>query len=401
MDDPAPGGPLTGVRVLDIAVLLASPFAAALLGDFGAEVIKVELPGSGDGLRRFPPFADDVSLHFAATGRNKKAITLDLRAPRGRELFLRLLAQSDVVVENFLPGTLESWGLSEDVLREVHPGLVLLRISGYGQTGPYRMRHGFGTTCQAISGLTYLSGYPDRPPVNPPYSQADYIAGLFGALGVMFALYHRDARGGRGQTIDLGLYEGTFRLLEFLPAEYLKLGILRERTPGPLSGAPVGIYQTADGKWVVVTVSADRIFQRFCQAIGRPELAEDPRYATNDRRAEHREDLDGITQEWVGARPLATVVAALDGAGVPTSPVYSIADIVTDPQYQARENIVTAEDPRIGPVPMPNVVPRLSRTPGSVRRAAPRVGEHNEEVYCGLLGLGRAELETLRAERVV
>lgn len=395
-------GPLKGMRILDIATMIASPFATALLAEFGAEVIKVELPGKGDGLRQFPPFYEGISLHFAVTSRNKKSITLDLRQPTGQEIFKRLVAVSDAVAENFVPGTLEGWGLGYDELRKVNPRLVMVRISGYGQTGPYRHKHGFGTTCQALSGLTYITGYPDRPPLNPPFSLADYIAGLFAAWGTMMALYHRDARGGgQGQEIDVGLYEGVFRLLEFLAPEYDKLGLVRERVPVPQGAAPIGTYPTQDQKWVVITVSTDPVFVRLARAMGQEALAQDPRFVTNARRVENRDAVNALVGRWAASCPLAEIMQRCDQWGVPASPVHSIADIFRDPQFQARANILEVADPALGRVKMPGVVPKLSLTPGAVAWGAPRLGQHNEEIYGQLLGLSPEEVKALQAQGVI
>jgi len=395
--------PLQGLRVLDIASVLASPFAAALLGDYGAEVIKVELPGTGDTLRYLAPFDRGVSLWFNSVGRNKRSITLDMRKPQGKEILKRLVAVSDVVCENFRPGTLEGWGLGYDVLSEVNPGLVMLRVSGYGQTGPAAPKAGFGMTAGAFAGLTYITGHPDGAPESPPFSLSDYVAGIFGALGVMTALYYRDGRRReRGQVVDVALYEAVFRMLEYMPGEYAKLGIVRERRGNRLGMAvPVGIYRTGDGKWVAMTCSTDRVFVRLAEAMGRPELAQDPRFDSNPHRIQNQDECDAIVTEWIGARSAQEVYRILDEAGVPVGPVNSMADIMVDPQFKAREDIVTVQHPIIGEVPVPNVVPKFSRTPGRVRSAAPLLGEHNEEVYCGLLGMSTAELAALKQAGVI
>ncbi|MBI3967575.1 MAG: CoA transferase [Chloroflexi bacterium] len=391
-------GPLAGLRVLDIAAFLAAPFSASILADFGADVIKVELPGMGDGLRKFPPFKNSTSLHFNVMARNKRSLTLDLRDPVGKELFLRLVEKADLVTENFLPGTLEKWGLGYDVMKARNPRIVVIRVSGYGQTGPNSKLYGFGTSSQAFSGLTYLSGYPDRPPVTSPISLADYIAGLFAVIGALTAVYERDvAKSDLGQEVDVSLYEGLFRLMDFHPAEYQQLGIVRERTPVPRSSAPLGMFAAKDGHWLVLSVSSDSVFDRLAEALGRAELAKDPRFYTNQVRVENREAIEAIVVEWFGQRTRDEILEELNRAGVPVSPVYNIADIMEDEHYQARENVVVVEDPVLGPVAMPNAVPRLSRTPGEVRTTAPLLGQHSAEVLSEWLGLSQAQIDEIQA----
>ena len=397
-----PRGPLVGLRVLDLSTMIAAPFGAALLGDLGAEVIKVELPGSGDGLRGLAPFWEGRSLYWASLARNKKSITLDMRTARGRELLLRLVAISDVVMEAFRPGTLERWGLGYDALEGANPDVVLVRCSGYGQDGPYRDKAGFGTPATALSGLTYITGFPDRPPISWPIALADYLAGLFGALAALAALRDRDYRGAGGQSVDVSLYESVFRLLEPIVAEYGKLGQVRERS-GFRTGtsAPVGTYATRDGRWMVLSVSNERIWQRCAAAIGHPELVDDARFTTNADRVANADALDAYVAGWFAAHDAADAQAILDEAGVPVCPINSMADVFADPHVAARGNIVAVEDPVVGPVPMPNVVPKFSETPGAVRHTGPALGEHNDAVYHGLLGLDEATLADLRAEGVI
>ncbi len=397
-----PQGLLTGVRVLDIASVLAAPFATALLGDFGADVIKVEQPGVGDSMRNLGPFYQGTSLWFTVTSRNKKSVTLDMRKPKGQEIIKELVSLSDVVAENFRPGTLEEWNLGYEAFKKVNPRIVMLSISGYGQTGPYREKAGFGMTCQAFSGLTYISGYPDKPPLNPAFSLADYVSGIFGALSIMTALYRRDALGGNvGQQIDLGLYEAIFRMMEFLPAEYQKLGRVRERTGHPVGAMPVNIYQTSDGRWMALTCSTDRVFVRLARAMGQPELATDPRFDTNPRRVENGEAINSIVAKWVRDRTFQQAQQELDEAGVPISLVCSIADIFENPQYKARENIIEVEDPVIGPVKMPGVVPKFSLNPGRVISTAPTLGQHNDEIYGGILGYSQEQIFFLKNGGVI
>jgi formyl-CoA transferase len=398
----APTGPLVGLRVLDLSTMIAAPFGAALLADLGAEVIKVELPGTGDTLRALNPFWQGQSLYWASLARNKKSITLDMRTPRGRDLLLRLVARSDVVTENFRPGTLERWGLGYDRLKAANPDVVLVRVSGYGQSGPYRDKAGFGTPATALAGLTYITGYPDRPPVNWPIAIADYLAGLVAALSALAALRDRDVRKQGGQWVDVSLYESVFRLLEVIVAEYGKLGQVRERT-GHRTGitAPVGTFRSGDGHWMVLSVSNERIWDRFCTAIGRPDLVDDPRFRSNAERVANIDELDALVGAWFAEHDAREIQALLDDAGVPICPINSMADVFADPHVAAREDIVVVEDPRVGPVPMPNVVPRFSETPGAVRHTGPALGEHNDDVYGGLLGLDQDARDALRAEGVI
>jgi formyl-CoA transferase len=379
--------------------MIAAPYGASLLADFGADVIKVEQPGSGDASRALLPQVEGVSVRWASLNRNKRCVTLDLRTDAGRDLFLRLVAESDLIIENFRPGTLDRWGLDYETLKRANPHVIVVHISGYGQTGPYRELAGFGTPATAFSGVTYLMGHPDRPPVSPPFSLADYVAGMTGALAAMMALYHRDTnREDEGQEIDVSLYEPLFRMLEFLVAEYDINGTVRERTPFVSAGAsPSGTYQTQDGHWVVLVTSTERTWQRLPAAIGRPELLDDQRFAANADRVRHNEILDAILVDWFAGLPYAEAKARLDAAGCPVSLVYSIRDIFNDPHYQERENVVVVHHPTLGSLKMPGVVPKFSRTPGAVAFAGPEHGEHNDQIFTGLLGLTPAEIERLRA----
>jgi formyl-CoA transferase len=395
-------GPLTGFRVLDIATMIAAPFGAALLADFGAEVIKLELPATGDALRHVAPMYEERSLYWSVLGRNKCSITLDLHAARGRELFLALVKRSDVVLENFRPGTLERWKLSYETMRAANPDIVLVRVSGYGQDGPYRDKAGFGTPAAAIGGLTYITGFPDRPPISVPIALADYLAGLFAALGATTALLERERNRQGGQWVDVSLYESVFRLLEAVVPAYGKNGQVRERQ-GNRTGqsSPIGSYGTSDGHYMVLSVSTDRVWQRMTEAMGHPEWASDPRMLGNPQRTAHADYVDALVGGWFAEHTAQDAQRILDDAGVPVSPIYSIADIFQDPQYQARGDIIAPEDPAIGPVPMPAVLPRFSRTPGSVRFVGPPLGTHNKDIYGGLLGLSESELADLHAEGVI
>src|SRR5215831_15211074 len=395
-------GPLTGFRILDIATMIAAPFGAALLGDMGAEIIKVEVPGAGDTLRHVAPMSADRSLYWSVLGRNKCSITLDLRVPRGRALLLELVKHSDALVENFRPGTLERWDLSYETLKATNPDIVLVRVSGYGQDGPYRDKAGFGTPAAAMGGLTYITGFPDRPPLSVPIALADYLAGLFGALGALMALLDRERNGRGGQWVDVSLYESVFRLLEAVVPAYGKNGLVRERM-GNRTGqsSPIGSYATADGRYMVLSVSTDRVWRRMIEAMGHPEWADDPRFASNPARTAHANEVDTAVGGWFARHSAAEAQRILDEAGVPVSPIYSIADIFSDAHYRARQDIVEADDESIGSVPMPAVLPRFSRTPGAVRFPGPPLGAHNEHVYTELLGLSAAELAQLASEGVV
>ena len=396
--------PLSGVRVLDCVTYIAAPAAAAMLAEFGADVIKIEKPGTGDPLRVFgmPSGRPDATLSWLNEARNKRSITLDLRKPKGAALFKRLATDADVVCENFRPGTLERWGLGWDVLAALNPGLVMLRVTGFGQTGPYKDRVGFARMAHAFGGIGYLAGHPGEPPVNPgPSSLADYMAAVYGAMGVLLALRARDASG-LGQMVDLGLYEAVFRSLdEALPA-FAKHGRVREpsgsRTPAV---APNANFPTGDGQWASLSCTDDRMFGRLAQAMGRPELAADPRYAKNAARLENRDEVEGMTSAWTASLTRAALVAKCEEFEVPCAPILSIADIFADPHYRARENFAVLEDPVAGEVVLPNVAPRLSRTPGRVRWLGPTLGEANGDVYGGELGLTESEIAALAAEGVI
>src|ERR1051326_1696873 len=396
------GGPLAGIRVLDISTMIAAPFAAALLGDLGAEIIKVELPGEGDTLRHVAPMYANRSLYWSVLGRNKCSITLDLRVPRGREVFLQLVKRSDAIIENFRPGTLERWQMSYEALKAANEDIVLVRVSGYGQDGPYRDKAGFGTPAAAMGGLTYITGFPDRPPVTVPIALADYLAGLFAAIGGLAALLERERNHHGGQWLDVSLYESVFRLLEAVVPAYGKNGVIRERN-GNRTGqsSPIGSYRTSDGRYMVLSVSTDRVWLRMTAAMGHPEWASDPRYASNPERTKRPDEVDAMVGGWFAEHTLAEAQQLLDEAGVPVSPIYSIADIFSDPQYVARGDIINPEDPDVGAVPMPAVLPRFSRTPGGVRFVGPPLGAHNAEVYGGLLGLTEADQADLDRKSVV
>src|SRR5262249_31290720 len=397
-----PALPLEGIRILDLGTRIAAPFAATLLADFGAEVIKVELPGTGDFMRGIGPFVDGYSLWWAVECRNKKSITLDLRTPRGQELLKRLIAVSDVAVENFQPGTLEAWGLGYDALRAINPGLILTRASVYGQSGPYRDRPGLDRNGTGFGGLLYITRYPDRPPVRPGVIISDYLTGVFNAFAIMMALYHRDVHRGGGQWVDLTLYESVFRTLEHTVATHDRLGVVRQREGNRLrNSAPLDNWETKDGQWLCIIAAGDGLFPRLARAMGREDLLTDPRFATMALRAEHGDEINRIVADWVTARTSREAQDVLERHEVPFGVAYSVADIFADPHVAARGDIETVDDPVLGPVRMQGVYPRFARTPGAIQHGAPRLGEHNDEVYRELLHLDYAAMRQLRDDGVI
>jgi crotonobetainyl-CoA:carnitine CoA-transferase CaiB-like acyl-CoA transferase len=397
--------PLQGLRVLELGSLIAGPFATRIMAEFGAEVIKAERPGTGDPLRswRYVDSRTQTSLWWAAQSRNKKLVTLNLGHPDGLDLARRLAAESDIIVENFKPGTLEKLGLGWEVLHELNPRLILVRVSGYGQTGPYRDRPGFANIGEAMGGIRYVTGEPDGPPVRAGISLGDSLASLYAVIGALMAVHARDVRGlGEGQVVDVALYEAVFNLMESMVPEYDVAGIIRERTGAALPGiTPSNSYCSSEGSYVAIGANSDAIFKRLTKAIGRPELGEDPRYRTNAERAERADELDALIEGWTTRHPLDQILRILGEADVPVGAIYSVTDIVQDEQYRAREMIVEDEIEGIGPVKMPGLVPKLSATPGEVEWYGGPLGAHNEEVYGGLLDLPSDELERLSREGVV
>ena len=403
-----PSGPLAGIRLLDLGTRVAAPFAATLLGDLGAEVIKVELPGRGDFLRSIGPFVDGYSLFWAVENRGKKSITCDLRKAAGQALLKRLVPLVDVIVENFQPGTLESWGLGYEALAALNPALVLTRVSVYGQTGPYRDRPGLDRNGIAAGGLLYITGHPDRPPVRPGVVIADYLTGVFNALAIVSALWERDRRAretgapARGQWVDLSLYESVLRVMEHTLAAYDRLGLVREREGNRLANsAPLDNWETRDGKFVCIVAAGDGLFPRLARAMGREDLLADPRFTTLALRAEHGDVINAIVADWCRSRTAAEIADILVRHDVPFGVAYSAADIFADPHIAAREDLVAVDDPVIGPVRMQGVYPRFSRTPGAIRGGAPRLGEHNADVYGELLGLSVDDLRALERDGVI
>ena len=390
---------LAGLKVVELGTLIAGPFCARLLAEFGAEVVKVETPGEGDPLRKWRKLHEGNSLWWYAQARNKKSVAVNLKDPEGQEVVRRMTAAADIVVENFRPGTLERWNLGYERLREANPGLVMVRLSGFGQTGPYRDQPGFGAIGESMGGMRYITGYPDRAPVRVGISIGDSLAAMFGVIGALSALRHRD-RTGRGQVVDVALYEAVFAMMESMLPEYAYDGAVRERTGAALPGiVPSNTYRCRDGRYVVIGANADSIFKRMMRAIGRPDLADDPALASNEGRVARTAELDQVIGDWAGGVTLDQALALLAGAEVPSGKIYSIADIVADPHYAAREMF---ERHRLGEreLVLPGIVPRLSETPGRTRWIGPRLGEHTDEVL-GALGLAAAEVARLRARGVV
>jgi len=385
-------GPLSGLRVIDVSTVYAGPLTCQLLGDYGADVIKVEHP-RGDSMRGHGRDKDGIPLWWKMVSRNKRCIGLYLGDPDGAEVFRRLVATADVVVESFRPGTLERWGLGFDELREVNPRLVLVRISGFGQTGPYRERAGFGTLAEAMSGFAAITGEADGPPTLPPFGLADGIAGITGAAATMMALYSRDARGGEGQEVDLAILEPLVTVLGPQPIVYDQLGEVQQRTGNrSVNNAPRNTYRTADAKWVAVSTSANSIAERVMKLVGHPELIDEPWFDTGAGRAQHAELLDGIVSEWVTQRTRDEVLDAFTEAGAAIAPVYDVADLMADPHVIERETITTVEDEDLGPVRMQNLPFRLSATPGEIRFTGRPLGADTDAILGDELGLDVADL---------
>lgn len=399
-------GPLRGIRVLELGNFVAAPTAGRLLGEFGAEVIKIELPRVGDEVRSWRLFKGNTSMMWRAMARNKKSVTVDLRTPEGAALILSLVEHVDVVVENYRPGKLESWGLAPDVLRERNPALVVVRISGYGQTGPYRDRPGFGSVAESMGGIRYVTGYEDRPPTRMNISIGDTLAGMYGVIGALMGLLARE-RGltTRGETVDVALTEAVFSVMESMVPEFSAYGVVRERAGNFISGvAPSGTYPCREGAWVVIGGNSDGIFRRFMTAIGRADLANDPRMRDNPGRAANGLELNEAISEWTRAHSVDEVMEVMTAANVPAGPIYSVADLMEDPHFKAREMFIEREVPVDGgpqPVIFPGVVPKLEQMPGAVRWLGPELGEHTREVLGGILGLSDSELAELEQRRVV
>lgn len=375
-----PTRPLEGLKVIELGQLIAGPFAAKILAEFGANVIKVEPPG-GDPLRKWRHVHEGTSVWWAAHARNKRSITLDLRQPEGQAVVRKLAADADVLIENFRPGALEKWGLGFQDLHALNPKLIMLRVSGYGQTGPYKDRPGFGVIGEAMGGLRFLSGEPGRPPVRVGVSIGDTLSGLHGVIGVLMALRHREQHGGVGQEVDVALYESVFNMMESLLPEYSKFGVVRQPSGASMPGiAPTNAYRCQDDKYALIAGNGDSIYRRLMALIGREDLANDPALADNPGRAAQADRIDAAISAWTASRPLEVVLDAMNAAGVPCGKSYDAADIAQDPHYRAREMILSTKLPDGSPIEVPGIVPKLSRTPGQVDRAAPALGEHTNEI---------------------
>ncbi|MFE9818073.1 CoA transferase [Streptomyces sp. NBC_00236] len=397
----APGAaPLTGLRVIDLATLFAGPLCATMLGDFGADVIKVEHPSKPDPSRGHGPTKDGVGLWWKLLGRNKRNLTLDLACPGGRDLLLRLAADTDVIIENFRPGTLERWGLGPAELHAVNPRLVLVRVTGFGQFGPYAHRPGFGTLAEAMSGFAAITGEPDGPPTLPPFGLADSIAALATSFAVMAALAGRD-RTGVGQVVDMAIIEPILMVLGPQPLWYDQLGYVQPRTGNrSRNNAPRNTYRTSDGQWVAVSTSAQSVAERVMRLVGREELTEEPWFASGATRAEHSDELDEAVGHWIGRRTRDEAISAFEKAEAAIAPIQDIRDVMEDPQYRALDSITEVDDPELGPLRMQNVLFRLSGTPGGIRWAGRPHGADTEEILTGL-GLSGEEIAALRSERVL
>jgi formyl-CoA transferase len=394
--------PLAGLRVIEMGTLIAGPFCGQILGDFGAEVIKLEDPAAGDPMRQWGrSLPKGLSPWWPVIGRNKKSVTLDLRKPEGQALARELIGKADVVVENFRPGALEKWGLAYEALSAENPGLVMARVSGYGQTGPYARRPGYGLIGEAMGGLRHITGEPDRPPARAGISIGDSLAAIHAALGVMMALHARE-RTSRGQVVDAALYESVLAVMENLVTEYGLTGYVRERSGSILPGiAPSNVYPCADGEMILIGGNGDAIYARLCDAMGRPDLKTDPRYATHAARGVNQAELDGIIAAWTAARRLPDLLALLDEHGVPSGRIYRAPDMLQDPQFAARQSIVETEHPVFGAIRMQNVFPRLSANPGKVRWPGPALGQHTDEVLAQVIGRSPDQIADLRAKGVV
>ena len=398
--------PLAGIRVLEMGQLIAGPFAGCMLAYFGAEVVKIEAPGTGDPLRNWRVLKDGTSLWWRAMGRNKKCVTLNLREPRGRDIARTLALRSDVLIENFRPGTMEKWGLGPEDLRTDAPDLVYARVSGYGQTGPFATKPGFASVCEGFGGFRYVNGFPGEPPVRPNLSLGDTLAALHAVIGVLLALVARrridaSAIGGAGQVVDVAIYESVYNVLEAMVPEYDGAGIVREPSGSTLTGiVPTNTYPCADGRHVIIGGNGDSIFRRLMHAAGRDDLAGDPRLSDNAGRVAHQREVDDAIARWTRSLDTDRVLEVLDDAGVPAGPIYNVADMVDDPQYNARGLFETV-DVAGEPLRIPALTPKLDRTPGGTLWPGPEVGAHNREIYIDRLGLDEAALRSLEDDGIV
>ncbi len=392
-------GPLEGLLVIEMGSLIAGPFCGQLMGDMGADVIKIEAPGDGDPMRQWGQGAKPA--WWRVIGRNKRSLSLDLRQARGQEIARKLAAKADILIENFRPGTLEKWGMSPEALHAINLRLIIVRVSGYGQTGPYADRAGFGLVGEAMGGWRYLVGEPDRPPARMGISIGDTLAASYGCMGALAALHHRE-KTGRGQVVDSALYESVLQVTESLLADYGASGHMRSRSGSILPGiAPSNAYPCSDGD-IVIGANQDKVFARFAETIGKPEWADDPRFKTHHARGERQAELDGLISDWTRKHTVTQVDKIMSEAGVPAGPIYRPDQMLNDPQFVARDAIHWEEHPKLGRIPMQNVFPKLSETPGAVRRPAPNVvGQHSDEILSEMLGFGSEELAQLRRDAVI
>lgn len=394
--------PLEGIRVLELGTLLAGPFTGRLLGDFGAEVIKIEAPDIADPMRQWGKQKDGVGLWWPIQSRNKKSITLNLRVEEGQEIFKELVKEVDIIIENFRPGTLEKWNLAYETLSEINPKIIMVRTSGFGQTGPYKSRAGFGSIGEAMGGLRYITGFPDRPPTRIGISIGDTLAALFATIGCLTALQERN-QSGKGQVVDTALYESVFAVMESIIPDYVLADYVRERMGNILPGiAPSNIYATKDGTYVAIGGNADGVFRRLTEAMGQPELADNPKFSGHLARGQNMKELDFLIEEWTKTLPAQKILDILAEKGVPSGLIFSAKEILEDPHYKAREMIIQVEHPKLGEFPMPGIVPKLSRTPGKVKHVgSTEMGEHNKDIYEKLLNFCDEKLAELKEKQII
>lgn len=392
-------GPLEGVKVLELGSLIAGPFAGRLFADFGAEVLKIEPPKKGDPIRKWRLLHNGNSLWWYVQSRNKKSITLDLKNAEAQAVVKELVKEVDIIIENFRPGMLEKWGLGYEDLKKINPRMIMVRVSGYGQDGPYKDRPGFGSIGEAMGGIRYLTGYPDLPPTRVGISLGDSVAALYAVIGALMALRHRDQISGEGQVVDVALYEAIFSLMESTVPEYDQFGVIRERSGSTLPGiTPSNIYLCKDGKYVVIGANGDGIFKRLMIAINRPDILKNPLFETNDGRSQKAEYLDSVIEEWTKSLNLESALKVLEENSIPAGPIYNVEDMVNDPHFQARDMIVELDVENLGKLKVPGIIPKLSKTPGKIRWAGPKLGEHTEEVLKEKVGLNEKQIAKMKNE---